>query len=271
MRVLFLLLVPAIMVADSLVLKSGEAITGTYAGGDPRSIRFVVGDQVKMFPVENVIRIVFENTSVATGNGADQTWPKAGTGARPGLVSAHDIPDEQRKFCEIVQDYRAANIRFSNEANPIKRAEMRKPDPYDWEPRLVSVLGTSGQFDKWAGTVRFHLDGRHIAMSFFPDCEGASQSIEFATATHYVFGSKESNTMIPLHSAIADVLGQTSPNQSVTVSGHLFYLAHGNLGNYSTGQKAEFRQRYKSAPNYPAASVAAPYYLAAFDSIALKR
>jgi hypothetical protein len=52
--------------------------------------------------------------------------------------------------------------------------------------------------------------------------------------------------MIPLHSPMADVLSQTSPNQSVTVSGHLFYLAHVNLGNYSTGQKPEFRQRYKA-------------------------
>jgi hypothetical protein len=148
---------------------------------------------------------------------------------------------------------------------------MRKPNPYDWEQRIVGVLGTSGRFDSWAGTVRFNVDGRHIAISFFPDCPGAPQAIEFATATRYVFGSRESNTMIPLHSPMADVLGQTSPNQSVIVSGHLFYLAHGNLGNYSTGQKAELRQRYKSAPNYPAASVASPHYPAAFDSIVPKR
>jgi len=271
MRVLFVLLFPAILAADYLVMKSGETITGTYAGGDARCIRFVVGDQVKTFPVENVTRIVFESASPAGSNGADHTWSKAGSGTAPRPVTAPAIPDEQTRFCEIVQDYRAANIRFSNEANPIKRAEMRKPNPYDWEERMVGVLGTTGRFDNWTGTVRFHLDGRHIGMSFFPDCQGAPQAIEFATAGRYVFGSKDSNTMIPLHSPLADTLGQTNPNQTVIASGHLFYLARGNLGNYSTGQKPEFRQRYKGAPNYPPASAASPHYLAAFDSITPKR
>jgi len=271
MRVLFVLLFPAILAADSLVMKSGQTITGTYAGGDARSIRFVVGDQVKTFPVENVTRIVFENISAGGSNGADHTLPNAGTGTAPGAVTARDIPDEQSKFCEIVQDYRAANIRFLNEANPIKRAAMRKPDPYDWEERIVSVLGTSGRFDNWTGTVRFHVDGRHIAMSFFPDCQGAPQAIEFVTASQYVFGSKDSKTMVPLHSPLADTLGQIKTNQTVVASGHLFYLAHGSLGNFSTGQKPELRERYKSEPNYPAASVASPHYLAAFDSITPKR
>jgi Resolvase, N terminal domain len=139
-------------------VRSGDTvvvtITGTYAGRDARSIRFVVGGQVKTFPVENVTRIVFESTSAAGSNGADHTWPKAGTRAAPGPGTALAIPDEQSRFCEIVQDYRAANIRFSNEANPIKRAEMRKPNPYDWEERIVGVLGTSGRFDNWTGTVR---------------------------------------------------------------------------------------------------------------------
>jgi hypothetical protein len=43
--------------------------------------------------------------------------------------------------------------------------------------------------------------------------------------------------MIQLHSAIADTLGRTSGNQTVVASGHLFYLAHGDLGSFQTGQK----------------------------------
>ncbi|MGH9633167.1 MAG: hypothetical protein ACRD7E_33105 [Bryobacteraceae bacterium] len=58
-------------------------------------------------------------------------------------------------------------------------------------------------------------------------------------------------------------MSQANGNQTVVASGRLCYLAHGNMGNLSTGQKAELRQRYKSAPNYPAASVASPHYLAA--------
>ena len=76
--------------------------------------------------------------------------------------------------------------------------------------------------------------------------------------------------MIQLHSPIADTLSRASGNQTVVASGHLFYLAHGNLGNYQTEQKGELRQRYKNAPNYPPASTALPRYLAAFDSITLQ-
>jgi len=56
----------------------------------------------------------------------------------------------------------------------------------------------------------------------------------------------------------------------IVASGHLFYLAHGNLGNFQTGQKAELRQRYKSAPNYPPASAASPRYLTIVDSMTLQ-
>jgi hypothetical protein len=188
----------------------------------------------------------------------------------PSVSTSPEIADKQRRFCEVIDDYRNALARFTNEPNPIKRAQMRKPDPYDWEQRIVDLLGTSGRFDGWTGTVRFHVDGQHIGASFFPECKGSPQMIEFATASHYVFGSRDSNTMIPLHSPIAGTLSRINGNQLVVASGHLFYLAHGNLGNFQTGQKGELRQRYKSAPNYPPASVASPRCLAAFDSVTLK-
>jgi len=148
---------------------------------------------------------------------------------------------------------------------------MRKPDPYgDFEQRIVDLLGESGRFDKWTGTVRFHVDGQHIGASFFPDCKGFPQAIEFATAAHYVLLSSDSSTIVPLHSPIADTLSRTSGNQTVVASGHLFYLAHGNEGKHQTGQKGELRQRYKNAPNYPPASAASPRYLPAFDSSTLQ-
>jgi hypothetical protein len=36
------------------------------------------------------------------------------------------------------------------------------------------------------GQARFHVDGNHIGASFFPDCKGLPQAIEFATAAHYI-------------------------------------------------------------------------------------
>jgi hypothetical protein len=275
MRVLFLLVCPAILSADTLVLKSGPPVSGTYAGGTARSIRFVVGEQLKSFAIDDVVRVVFDNGSPArppsvTNRSEADRWRKV-NGDEAGTRSLPDAADKQRKFCEAIQDYRKALQSFTNEPNPIKRAEMRRPDPFDFEPRIEAVMGDSGRFDNWTGTVRFHVEGRHVAVSFFPDCQGFPQSIEFATVSRYVFGSKDSNTMVPLHSPIAQALSQTNGNQTVVASGHLFHLAHGNMGNFSTGQKAELRQRYRSAPNYPPASVASPHYLAAFDSVVLKR
>ncbi|MBV9085297.1 MAG: hypothetical protein JOZ62_21690, partial [Acidobacteriaceae bacterium] len=182
MKVVFLLLCPVILNADSLILKSGTAVSGTYAGGDARSIRFVVGDQVKVFSINDVDRLVFESgTAVSEGrSSANSTRDRSGA-EESSTVSAPAAPEKQRRFCELMQDYRAANMRYTNEPNPIKRADMRKPDPYDWEQRIVDVFGASGRFDKWTGAVRFHVDGNHIAVSFFPECEKFPQGVEFAT------------------------------------------------------------------------------------------
>jgi hypothetical protein len=271
MRAAAAFLFPGLLVAaNSLALRSGTTVSGTYAGGDSRTVRFIVGDQVKSFPIADVVRIVFEASRAAAPqpgrSSSGEGWRRV---TDPAVSDTPDVADKQRRFCEVIQDYREANIRFTNEPNPIRRAEARKPDPYDWEQRIVALLGSSGRFENWTGTVRFHVDGRHIGASFFPDCKGFPQAIEFTTASRYAFGSRDSNTMIPLHSPIADTLSRTNGNQAVVASGHLFYLAHGNMGNFQTGQKGELRQRYKSAPNYPPASVASPHYLAAFDSITL--
>lgn len=272
MRVSAVFLFPVLLAAaDSLVLRSGPPVAGTYAGGDSRSVRFIVGHQIKTFPIAEVVRIVFEGGAAPLPQqkqtASSDGWHRS---SEPGVTDTPEVGDKQRRFCEVIQDYREANMRFTNEPNPIKRADMRKPDPYDWEQRIVALLGSSGRFDNWTGTVRFHVDGRHIAASFFPDCKGFPQAIEFATAGRYVFGSRDSNTMISLHSPIADTLSRTNGNQVVIASGHLFYLAHGNMGKFQTGQKGELRQRYKSAPNYPPASVASPRYLAAFDSMTVQ-
>jgi hypothetical protein len=66
----------------------------------------------------------------------------------------------------MISDYRDANTRCGNEPNPIKRADKRKPDPYDFEHHIVDLLGESGRFDRPTGTVRFHVDRRHIGTRF---------------------------------------------------------------------------------------------------------
>jgi hypothetical protein len=56
-----------ILSADTLILKSGQQVAGTYAGGDPRSIRFAIGDQIKTFAVGDVVQMLFGNGENAGG------------------------------------------------------------------------------------------------------------------------------------------------------------------------------------------------------------
>jgi len=45
--------------ADSITLKSGRVIQGTYLGGSPRQVRIEVGDQIQNVDVADIVRIEF--------------------------------------------------------------------------------------------------------------------------------------------------------------------------------------------------------------------
>jgi hypothetical protein len=181
-------------------------------------------------------------------------------------LTTPDVADKQPRFCEILQSYRESVMRYTNEPNAIRRAAMRKPGPFDWEDRIVALMGTSGRFDNWSWTVRFHVEGQWVAVSFFPDCKGFGQAIEFSTAQQYRLGLKENETLTPLNSPVARALGKLNANQAVTASGHLFHLSAG--GHLIV--KSDLRQRYRNTPDGPPASVASPRYLAALDRIELQ-
>jgi hypothetical protein len=55
--------------ADTLRLKSGRTIEGTYLGGDARNVRFDAGDRVQTFSINDVSEIRFGSAETAT-NGA---------------------------------------------------------------------------------------------------------------------------------------------------------------------------------------------------------
>jgi len=123
MRVAVFLFFPAILPAvDTLVLHSGPPVSGEYAGGDARSIRFVVGDQVKVYPVADVVSIQFDNPSGVAG--ARMILREPSEAAPPSTPSTPDVADKQNKFCAVISDYRDAVTRYANEPNPIKRADM---------------------------------------------------------------------------------------------------------------------------------------------------
>lgn len=103
-------------------------------------------------------------------------------------LTTPDVAEKRQRFCEVLQSYHESVMRYTNEPNAIRRAAMQKPDPFDWEDRIMALMGTSGRFENWHGTVRFHVEGQWVAVSFFPDCRGFGQAIEFSTAQHYRLG-----------------------------------------------------------------------------------
>ncbi|HZU26895.1 MAG TPA: hypothetical protein VFA04_15325 [Bryobacteraceae bacterium] len=52
----------AAMFADTLTLRNGTTVQGTYAGGDTRTVRMLVGDRVQSFHVGQVTNLVFGDT-----------------------------------------------------------------------------------------------------------------------------------------------------------------------------------------------------------------
>jgi len=49
-----------ILAADTVTLKDGRVVTGTYLGGSPRDLKIATGDQVQSLNVADIVRIEFE-------------------------------------------------------------------------------------------------------------------------------------------------------------------------------------------------------------------
>ncbi|MBV9304130.1 MAG: hypothetical protein JOY62_11875 [Acidobacteriaceae bacterium] len=72
----------SLVAADTLVLRDGSTVDGSFLGGDNRSIRFAVGDQVKTYSLNDVDSIRFGNSpapaSASTNpSPGDTTQPSA--------------------------------------------------------------------------------------------------------------------------------------------------------------------------------------------------
>lgn len=259
-RLSLALLFCSMIFADTITLRNGQQLQGTFLGGDTRTGRFVIGAEVRTIAVPEIAAIRFGNASPIPSSG-----PEAG---KPGGSG------NQQQLCQAVLAFRQDSLRYSNETNRIRKAEIRRPDPFDYEPRVVAVLGESGNFVDWTGMVRFSVEGSRLYVAFYPDCTGAPQAIAFATA-HAAAAAQSfqaSSTLIPLNSPIAQTLRSGAENFRARVSGHAFFM-NGN-GFVTTikriagpASQVNVRQRYRGEiPNAPA-SVGNPHYLAKFDSV----
>jgi uncharacterized protein YcfJ len=65
----------SVMAADTLRLKSGKTIDGTYLGGDARNVRFDSGDRVETFAVNDIQEIRFGSEQASPLTPAPESAP----------------------------------------------------------------------------------------------------------------------------------------------------------------------------------------------------
>lgn len=207
-----------------------------------REVRIAVVDRVQTIAISDIVRIDF-------GDSASTSPPSPSS--EPVVPTKLDMINKQAKFCDVIAAYRTDAMRVANEPNPIVRAGLHKPEPAEYDGRLAAILGTSGEFDSWHGTVRFHVTGQWVDLEFTPDCK-PPQAVAFATANSAQMRDG-AQTLILLNSPLARTLSRLKSNDSVLASGRLLYAAR--------------KSTYRGSPDNPNPSVAAPRYLAQFNSV----
>ncbi len=65
----------AVAFADTLTLRDGRTVDGTYAGGDTRSVRMMIGDRVQSFDIDKVVSLTFGSGAAAGGGYYQQQAP----------------------------------------------------------------------------------------------------------------------------------------------------------------------------------------------------
>jgi hypothetical protein len=80
-----LLTLVSALFADTITMKSGRVIHGTYLGGSPRQVRVEVGDQIQNIDVSDILRIEF-------GSAAPAQMPPPGDPDRPVMRRREEPP-----------------------------------------------------------------------------------------------------------------------------------------------------------------------------------
>ena len=64
----FALTLAAVGLADTIVMKDGRSIRGTYLGGSPRQVKVEVGDQIQTLDIGDISRIEFTQSAASAPN-----------------------------------------------------------------------------------------------------------------------------------------------------------------------------------------------------------
>jgi hypothetical protein len=88
---------------DTLTLKDGRVISGTYLGGTTTAIRFLSADRGETIPISDIQRVSFDPG--ASTSSSSVTTPAGGVA--PSTLP--EVANKQQHFCEAVDSLRNGN------------------------------------------------------------------------------------------------------------------------------------------------------------------
>jgi hypothetical protein len=100
----------ALLAADTLELRSGRTVEGTYLGGDARRVRIAVGDAVESFSVDEISNIRFGSaakpapTAAATTAGPAPRAEILRPAAAPDAASRREVPAGTSLVIRMIDD-----------------------------------------------------------------------------------------------------------------------------------------------------------------------
>ena len=238
-----------------MILNVGQTLVGRYLSSTDSAVQFDVNGKPFTYSTWLIRELRFHSDASPS----------------PAPAAAYSGPrgkEQQDQFCTVLKNYIQARNKVSAEANPIRRAEMHPPDPWDFEDLIARVFGRNAEFVDWTGRLFFSVTGSDVVITFQPTC-GSGSSISFTNGYPADQRAGARAARIPLSSPLADKLREASPGSLFRVSGHLFARsASGSNHMPSATSQPDARQRFEGAQANAAANVTNPQYLAQFTEVA---
>ncbi len=155
-----LLLSGLLINADTLMLRNGGRVDGSYLGGDNRSVRFAVYDRVNTYNLSDIASIQFTGGGPASGapptsTYQEQNYPRSGTSAQPETTYAPP-PPANGPYNTSSQYNPGAAVNQQNTAQPYNANAIQVPAGTELTVRLIDPVDSEN--DRLGQTYRASLD-----------------------------------------------------------------------------------------------------------------
>jgi len=127
--------------ADTITLKNGRTVEGTYVGGDARRVRMTVGDAVQSFDTIDIVSIRFGDSDEAPTRRATNNQDRPTYSDRPTLRRAPNSSsnDDSRPTLRRAPNSNAGSLESTDTADerPTFRRAPRPADDATTEPTIL--------------------------------------------------------------------------------------------------------------------------------------